>query len=99
MLAVTDQILQIVRRDPEIVRDPVEIGAVELPNLVQLAAMLQPARKGLDEVLDDGIRPACGAHARLHWDRGIGARLGTMMQARVALDQIENGSAVSAAPL
>src|SRR4029078_13104588 len=50
--------------------------------------MLQPACKGLDEVLDNGIRPGCGAHAKLHSNGGIGARLGTMVQVRVALDQI-----------
>ena len=54
MLAVAHQLFQIVRRDPEIARDPIELGAIELPHLVHLAAMLQPACKGLDEVLDDG---------------------------------------------
>ena len=73
VLAVTDQLFQIVGCDPQIVRDPVEIGAIELPYLVQLAAMLQPARKGVDEVLDDGLRPACGAHGKLPSDGGIGA--------------------------
>src|SRR3954466_13638382 len=99
VLAVANQLFEIVRRDPQILRDAIEIGAVELPDLVQLAAMLQPACKGLDEVLDNGIRPGCGAHAKLHSNGGIGARLGTMVQVRVALDQIAMREPGSAAPL
>ncbi len=69
--AMADQLFEIVGRHPQVVRDPVELRAIELAYLVQLAAMLQPGGKGLDEILDDGIRPACGAHARLHWARAI----------------------------
>lgn len=64
VLAVADQRLQIVRRDPEVARDAVEIGAIELPHLVHLAAMLQPTRKGFDSAEPGPIPPRLWAPAQ-----------------------------------
>ena len=57
-----NQPLEIIRRNPEVVRDQVEIGPVHAADFAQLAAVLEPVGELVDQVLDGGIAFVLGGH-------------------------------------
>src|SRR4051812_2157851 len=46
---------QIIGRNPQVAGDAVEVGTVHLADLVELAPVMQPVAKGIDQILDGGI--------------------------------------------
>jgi hypothetical protein len=62
MRAATNQLIELTRRNPQITRDPLEILAIHLPDLAELAPMLEPLGERIDQELNPGIWLALRDH-------------------------------------
>jgi hypothetical protein len=57
-----NQPVEIIRRNPEVARNQVEICPVHAADFAQLAAVLEPVGELVDQVLDSGIGLVLGGH-------------------------------------
>jgi hypothetical protein len=67
MWAAPNQLVEFAWRDSQVLGDPVEIGAVHLPEFVELAAVLEPIDERADQELRRRKRFALRSHGNLRF--------------------------------